>query len=143
MYAVFFAPLMLLTSMMLVSCTPDVPPAERPVVTQDHSTLTGNVVQGKALFDDECGKCHQVMKGHNSKGPQLARIWGAQAGQLADYQSRYSSALINSKLVWNEKNLDAYLKNSKALVPNGKMLYDGLPDATQRQHIIAYLATLK
>jgi cytochrome c len=134
---------LVLASLTLTGCAPTAPPAQRPAVTLSSQHLTGNAIQGKAVFDDECSKCHQLSIGKNSKGPQLSRIWGASAGTLADYQSRYSTALRNSQIIWNDTTLAAYLEHPKQRVPQGKMLYDGLPDHQQRQDVIAYLATLK
>jgi cytochrome c len=45
--------------------------------------------------------------------------------------------------VWDEKELDTYLTDPKAEVPGTKMLFIGIKDPTDRQNLIAYLATLK
>ncbi|MEY2864346.1 MAG: hypothetical protein RLY58_2053 [Pseudomonadota bacterium] len=133
------------SSMMLLACTPTptTPPAERAPVSLSSTGLIGNPRQGQAVFDDECGKCHQIGIGKNSKGPQLARIYGAPAAELADYQTRYSTALKRSGVHWDATTLNAYLTDPNQRIPNSKMLYDGLNNSQQRQDVIAYLATLK
>jgi cytochrome c2 len=131
--------------MLLLACTPtpSVAPAQRAPVTLSTADLTGQSTQGKAIFAEECEKCHQITQGKNSKGPQLSRIYGSPAAALTDYQDRYSKALKASQLQWNAATLDAYLADPEQSVAQGKMLYDGLTNPQQRQDVIAYLATLK
>jgi cytochrome c len=45
--------------------------------------------------------------------------------------------------VWDEKTLDAYLANPRALVPGTKMIFVGLKNDEDRQNVIAYLNTQK
>ncbi|MOA16207.1 Cytochrome c2 precursor [compost metagenome] len=45
----------------------------------------------------------------------------------------------NSRLVWDEKTLDLFLKGPTRLVPGTAMTYDGVPDPQERQDLIAYL----
>jgi cytochrome c len=136
------ASIALVSMLGLSACQPSAPPAERPPVELVSDNLTGDAAAGKAVFEDECGKCHQLTAGHNSKGPQLHRIYGATAGALADYQDRYSAAIKATRWQWDEETLNSYLENPDRSLPNGKMLYDGLPDQDQRNDVIAYLATL-
>jgi cytochrome c len=145
-------PVRVLTSITLLSllsvcglsaCQPSAPPAERPPVELVSDNLTGDDIAGKALFEEECSKCHQLTAGHNSKGPQLRRIYGATAGTLADYQDRYSTAMKATHWQWDADTLSSYLENPDRSLPNGKMLYDGMPDEDQRNDVIAYLATLR
>ena len=116
------------------------PPDERDPVTLPPLT-TGNIENGKQLYHDLCDKCHKLTPGSNEKGPQLQRIYGAPAAALADY--KYSDELLNSGWVWDEKTLDTYLINAQQALPGNRMRTDGLPDATERADIIAYLSTLR
>lgn len=124
----------------LGACQPAPPPAERPPVAL--AVLGGDVSRGQQLYADECQKCHQLQLGKNTKGPQLRRIYGASAAGLADYE-RYSAALKQSGWTWDAPTLDRYLADPDHALPNTKMLYDGLPNTTDRQAIIAYLSTLR
>jgi cytochrome c2 len=56
---------------------------------------------------------------------------------------RYSRALKNAGIIWDEKNLDAYLTDSQKLVPGNVMPFSGVADAKQRADLIAYLNTVK
>lgn len=98
---------------------------------------------GKKIYERECGKCHQLEAGRNSKAPQLERIYGATSATLADYKGRYSSAMQNSGWVWDATTLDHYLADPANALPDGKMLSDPLPDQMERQAVIAYLSTLR
>jgi cytochrome c len=49
----------------------------------------------------------------------------------------------NSGKVWDAATLDTYLANPRTVVPGTKMSFAGLPDATDRANVIAYLTTLK
>ena len=46
------------------------------------------------------------------------------AGAVLGY--RYSMALKNAAVVWDEKTLDAWLANPRKLVPGNLMLFRGL-----------------
>lgn len=129
-----------LSVLVLTACEPPPPPAERSPVTL--AALTGDVSRGRQLYADECQHCHQLQRGKNTKGPQLLRIYGAKAAGLADY-SRYSAALKQSGWIWDAATLDRYLEHPDKALPNTKMLYDGLPDTSDRQALIAYLSTLR
>ena len=47
-----------------------------------------------------------------------------------------------SRLVWNQRNLQAWLAGPEAVIPGQSMNYS-LGDAQERADIVAYLATLK
>ena len=94
---------------------------------------------GSAVFDDECADCHSVAKPlKHKKGPSLVGIFGRKA---ATYDwDKYSDALKKSGLVWTAENLDAYIKNPKAVVSGGgTMKYDGLADPSGRAALVEFL----
>jgi len=96
------------------------------------------VAEGAALFAQRCMACHSAEPGQISyTGPNLAGVVGRPA---ASTQFRYSPALRNSGLTWTPEELDAFLASPLAKVP-GTSMYISLPDAAQRQAVIAYLAT--
>jgi cytochrome c len=100
-----------------------------------------DVAAGQAVFHAKCALCHSVTPGQNKVGPSLAGVVGRPAGQAPGYS--YSSANKTSGKTWDAATLDVYLTNPRALVPGTKMAFAGLPDATDRANVIAYLSTVK
>ena len=49
----------------------------------------------------------------------------------------------NAHKVWDEAQLDVYITDPRAVVPGTKMIFPGPKSETDRQNLIAYLATLK
>jgi cytochrome c len=96
--------------------------------------------KGKKVFK-KCQACHAVGEGAKNKvGPELNNIVGAKAGSRGDF--KYSAAMKEAGengLVWNDENLDKYLKKPRALVPKGKMAFAGLRKDEDRLNVIAYL----
>ncbi len=92
--------------------------------------------RGEAVFR-KCAACHTIeANGRNRVGPRLHGLFGRQAGAVGDF--RYTAALKNSGLVWDDTTLDAFLKDSEAFVPGTKM-YGGLAIDRDRADLIAYL----
>jgi cytochrome c len=104
----------------------------------------GDATKGKAAFA-KCGICHQVGPGAKTLvGPELNGIVGRKAASVADYP--YSAGM--KKLgadgwVWTEENMDKWITDPKALIPDSPMAlaFAGVPDAGERADIIAYLKT--
>ena len=63
-------------------------------------------------------------------------MFGRKAGSLPDY--RYSQALKDSGLTWNDQTLDAWLANPRRLVPGVRMSYH-LDQAQDRADVIEFL----
>ena len=59
------------------------------------------------------------------------------AGAVLGY--RYSMALKNAAVVWDEKTLDAWLANPRKLVPGNRMLFRSLRKGEHREVVIAFL----
>jgi cytochrome c len=98
-----------------------------------------DMVKGQQVFA-ACAACHATEQPVKS-GPDLRGIDGRKAGSSPGF--RYSRAMKNSKIVWNEATLDEFLAEPQARVPGNVMPYPGLPDESQRRDLIAYLKTLK
>ena len=98
-----------------------------------------DAVAGGKVFATECGECHSVKEGKDKKGPSLFGIVGAKAAQREGFA--YSDALRAAGITWTPDRIDAYLAAPKKVVPGGKMKYDGLADAHQREDLIAWLAS--
>lgn len=105
------------------------------------SFAEGDAVKGKKVFK-KCKACHTVDQGgKNLVGPNLFGIVGAPAAQKEGY--KYSAAMIDSGLTWDDATLDLYLKKPKALVKKTKMTFVGLKKDKHRDNVIAYLKTLQ
>lgn len=93
----------------------------------------GNAARGQTLYKG-CADCHTINE--NAVGPMHKGVVGRKAGTVPGYD--YSADLKSSGIVWTEDNLDKWLINPQAMVPDTKMFFD-VPDAQDRADIIAYL----
>jgi cytochrome c len=106
----------------------------------------GDAAKGKAAFAAKCAICHQAGLGANPfVGPELNGIVGRDAASVANY-TMYSDALKmlrESGFVWTEENMDKWIADPEAILPNSPMAvaFRGIPDANERADIIAYLKT--
>ena len=96
----------------------------------------GDAARGEKLYED-CAACHSIERGVNGVGPTLYGIFSRKAGELDDY--RYSPALKRSGIIWTEGTLDTFIADSQATVPANRMPYAGMPNAADRDDLIAYL----
>lgn len=88
----------------------------------------------------QCAVCHKTEPGETGIGPTLAGAFGARAGHVDGF--KYSPAMLDSGLTWNQATLDRFLNDPKAVVPGTTMAFGGVKDAAKRAEIIAYLKTL-
>jgi len=111
------------------------------LVAAGTAQAAGNATAGAQDFA-RCAMCHSNAKGDgNMIGPNLFGVVGRKAGTAPQFS--YSAAMKSAGFVWTNDKLDAYIKAPAAVVPNNKMMFAGLPSATQRADLIAYLDTLK
>lgn len=91
---------------------------------------------GEKVFA-KCKACHKI-DGTNGTGPHLNGVVNRNEGAVAGFA--YSDAMAaRSDQVWTPENLDHFLANPKGYVPGTKMSFAGLPKATDRANVIAYL----
>ena len=70
-------------------CVPAVAPA------------AGDAARGAEVFR-ACAACHSFVAGEHRTGPSLAAVYGRRVGTAEGFQ-RYSEALRQSAVVWNEQ----------------------------------------
>lgn len=99
--------------------------------------LAGDVEAGAQVFR-KCRACHVVDSAKNRVGPHLVDVIGRVAGSVAEF-TKYSPAMRESGIVWDEATLDAYLENPRKYLKGGRMAFPGLPNPTDRTNVIAYL----
>ena len=108
------------------------------------ASAAGDAEQGKAAFA-KCAICHQA--GPDAKslvGPPLNGIVGRKAATVEGFAySPGMKKLGEEGYVWTEANIDAWIADPKALLPDSTMslAFQGIPDADERANIIAYLKT--
>jgi cytochrome c len=95
-----------------------------------------DAARGEKLYD-ECIACHSLEPGVHGIGPSLHGVFNRKAGELAGY--RYSPALKRSGIIWTVDTLDAFVADSQQFLPGNRMPYAGMPQATDRADLIAYL----
>lgn len=95
---------------------------------------------GQLAFNNACRTCHSMDAGDNRLGPTLHNIVGGKAGSSEGY--KYSPALKNAELTWDEATLDKFIAAPDSVVSGNNMKpYTGISDKTERDKIIGYLKT--
>lgn len=96
-------------------------------------------VDGAAVFK-ACASCHQIgINAHGGFGPELNGLFGRRAGSTPDY--KYSDAIRQSGIIWNEQTLSAFLRDPEKTVPGTKMRFWGLNDDRELAALLAYIHT--
>jgi cytochrome c len=95
----------------------------------------GDPADGETVFK-KCQACHAVDEETNKVGPHLVGIFGREAGAVEDF--RYSAAMKDSGIVWNDETITAFLEAPKTYVPGNKMLFAGLKE-DEIADLLAYL----
>ena len=106
----------------------------------------GDAAKGEKLFKGflQCSSCHSLEAGETKVGPPLAGLFGRKAGSVEGFK-RYSKAMANSKVIWDEETLSEFLENPKKFIPENKMEFSPggiVPRVSSDQHradLIAYL----
>ena len=111
------------------------------LATDSHAA--GDADRGEAAFIRQCALCHTVNPGEpNRFGPNLFGIFGRKAASVPGF--RYSSAFKTmAAWNWSAEVLAAWITSSQSMVPGTTMgVFQGVADS-DRDDIVAYLATRK
>lgn len=110
--------------------------AEGPSFAEVYATA--DAAAGERVFA-KCKACHKV-DGTDGTGPHLNGVVDRQKGIVAGFG--YSDVLAGlTDQAWTPENLSAFLENPRKYMPGTKMAFAGLPKATDRANVIAWLAT--
>jgi glucose/arabinose dehydrogenase/cytochrome c2 len=92
---------------------------------------------GKTLFRAQCALCHSAQPGDNggAQGPNLNGVFGRPAASNSAFS--YTQALHSAHLTWDGATLDRFLASPTTVVPGSAMVI-AVPDAADRQNLIAY-----
>jgi cytochrome c len=104
------------------------------------AALAADPAAGEKIFKTQCGICHAVAAGENRIGPTLFGVVGRRAGSVPGFN--YTADHKKLDLTWDTANLDKYLTNPRAMVPDTSMIYAGLKNDAERADLVAYLETL-
>lgn len=95
----------------------------------------------KSQYVKSCGTCHAAEPGlPHRQGPNLYGVFGRKAASLSDF--KYSPALKNSGLTWDEATLEKWIEDAQAMLPGTSMAYRQR-DPDKRKLIIDYLKLQK
>ena len=96
-------------------------------------------VNGKKVFR-KCSACHSLQEGKNKIGPSLYNLLGRKAGSVDGY--KYSKAMKNSDVVWDEESLDKFLTKPRKFIPKTKMSFRGIKKKSLRDALISFFKQL-
>ena len=96
----------------------------------------GDPAAGEKVFR-QCQACHVVDAEQNRVGPHLVGIIGRPAGTVEGF--KYSDAMANSGIVWDETTIAEYLANPRSYVDGNRMAFAGLRNEQQIADVIAYI----
>ena len=109
------------------------------VAVAQPSWADGDAAQGEQVFK-KCAACHSIADKANKVGPSLLGVVGRKVASVTDYS--YSDSMKEygaTGAVWDEKTLDVYLSDPKAIVAKTKMAFPGLKEQADRDNVIAFV----
>ncbi|RCL03860.1 MAG: cytochrome c [Candidatus Tokpelaia sp. JSC161] len=110
------------------------------ITSQIHLAHRAYAQNVKEHIFQRCIACHYPNQEANKIGPSLKNILQRQAGTRIGY--RFSPAMIQAGkkgLIWNEKNLTAYLRNPQGFLKGTRMPPIKITSKKEIEDLIAYL----
>lgn len=101
--------------------------------------------QGADLSNGEakfavCRSCHTASQGgEDMTGPNLWGIFGRKAGSEPGFS--YSDDMKAAGWIWDADRINKWITNPRGVLPGTKMTFIGMPSATDRRDVIAFLKT--
>jgi cytochrome c len=96
----------------------------------------GDAEAGERVFN-RCRACHVVDQEQNRVGPHLVGIYGREAGSVEGY--RYSPALADSGIVWDDETIAAYVEDPRGFIPGNRMAFPGIRNEQEIADLLSYL----
>ena len=96
-------------------------------------------VNGRKVFK-KCAACHSLQEDKNKIGPSLYNLLGRKVGSVEGY--KYSKAMKNSDVVWDEKSLDKFLTKPRKFIPKTKMAFRGIKKKSLRDDLISFFKNI-
>jgi cytochrome c len=106
------------------------------VLLSASASADGDPVRGERVFN-RCKSCHEVERERNRNGPHLIGLFGRASGAVEGF--RYSPAMQDAEIVWDEETLDRFLADPRGYMRGNRMSFAGLRQDQDRQDVIAYL----
>jgi cytochrome c len=94
----------------------------------------GDANRGAQIYENRCTGCHSLDA--NRVGPAHRGVFGRRVGTAPDFD--YSPALRRSRVVWDERTLDQWLRGPNQFIPGNQMGFS-LGNAQERADVIAFL----
>lgn len=101
------------------------------------TALAQDAAAGEKVFA-QCRACHAVDQEQNRVGPHLIGVFGREAGSLESFD-RYSDAMKNADITWDEETIKEYLKDPRGYIPGNIMAFVGIKNEEDLNNLIAYL----
>ncbi len=98
-----------------------------------------SITEGQKQFAN-CIACHSITPHQNGLGPSLYGLFSRQAGTVPGF--RYSNAVKNSGIIWDQKTLDKFLTDPQQVIPGNRMPFSGIENPQQRADLITYLQSV-
>jgi cytochrome c len=116
-------------------------PAAAPQANFPELLAAADPEKGKKVAQTQCAICHSFGKGEKPKiGPNLYGIIGAARAHEAGFD--YSAGLKKLGGRWTYDELDQWLSDPKAVVPDTRMIFPGIKSEKERADVVAYLRSL-
>ena len=91
-----------------------------------------------------CMECHAIDQQMTTEpvGPTLKGVFGRRVASVDSYD--YSAAFYQmaaTGMIWDDALLDQFLEAPQTMAPGNAMTFSGVPDASDRARLIAWLAS--